>query len=105
VWKESNSGSEFGEANAILLAEELRERMNEAAAEWKDIDCDLAKWFGAEALVSAGIGLGTGHFLAAVPAAVIGGITNLAAAWSKRKDFRRVHPAMFFLDLERSYKA
>lgn len=103
VWKSARTTDQFSKANAKRLAEELSDEIAKAEEEWKQIDRDLIKWFGAEfgaGLVSAGplIASGHGSFLAA--AAVVAGITTLGVAHGQRKSFRNKFPGAFFLKLK-----
>jgi hypothetical protein len=50
VWKDASTDDRFEGANAILLAEELGEKVREAEQEWKKIDVDLLKIIGGEAV-------------------------------------------------------
>lgn len=102
VWKSARTTDQFSEANAKLLAEELKEEIIKAEEEWKQIDRNLIKWFGAElgaGLLSAGplIASGYGTFLAA--AVATSGIITLGVTQSERKSFKNKYPAAFFLKL------
>jgi hypothetical protein len=101
VWKSSRSADEFGEANAVELAEELQSTIAAAEREWNQIDRDLMSWAGGGAVLSTAIGVATGNFLAAAPF-LLAGVTQLISARSKRKDFVRCHPASFFMELKRT---
>ncbi len=103
VWKSARTADQFSEANAKLLAEELIEETIKAEEEWKQIDRNLIKWFGAElgtGLLSAGplIASGYGTFLAA--AVATSGIITLGVTKSERKSFKNKYPAAFFLKLK-----
>ncbi len=100
VWKASRSTDEFSASNASDLTEELRSRIAEAEREWNNIDRDLAKYVGGGAVVSAGLGAATGHFLAALPF-LFSAVTQLMSARSERRDFIKCHPAAFFMQLKR----
>src|SRR6185437_13521606 len=67
VWNESRADDELGEENALALADELQERINEADDEWKKINADGVKWWTAS---TAGV-------LAATPSLIAQG----GAAW------------------------
>jgi len=102
VWKSARTTDQFSEANAKLLAEELKEEIIKAEEEWKQIDRNLLKWFGAElsgGLLTAGPLIASGHgaFLAA--AVATSGIITLGAVQSERKSFKNKYPAAFFLKL------
>jgi len=99
VWKSARTTDQFSEANANLLAEELKEEIIKAEEEWKQIDRNLLKWFGTE-LLAAGplIASGHGQFLAAAIAVL--GITTLGATQGERKSFKNKYPAAFFLKLK-----
>ena len=99
----SKTTDHFSEANAKLLAEELAEETIKAEEEWKQIDRNLLKWFGAElgsGIAAAGpmIASGYGQFLAA--AVAVSGITTLGATQGERKSFKKKYPAAFFLKLK-----
>jgi hypothetical protein len=103
VWKSAQTTDQFSEANAKLLAEELNEEIIKAEEEWKQIDRNLVKWFGAElgtGLLAAGPLIASGHgaFLAAAVAA--SGIITLGVTQSERKSFKNKYPAAFFLKLK-----
>ena len=103
MWKDARREQPFDEANAQLLAEELREKVQEAEVEWKQIDKDLLKIIGTEAataLLAAGPLIAAGHaeFLAA--AAVTAGAATLATSTVKRRDFPNRFPAAFFMKLD-----
>ena len=103
VWVAAREGEEYSEANAILLAEELRHEVGVAAEEWEKIDRDLLKIIGAElgaGLLAAGplIASGHGNFLAA--AAVATGAANIANSTLKRRRFPDRYPAAFFINID-----
>lgn len=103
VWIHARTEVPFDEANARLLAEELREEVAKAEEEWKKIDRDLLKLIGGEigaGLIAAGplIASGHGSFLAAAGVAV--GVANLAASVNKHKRFPDRFPAAFFMKIE-----
>jgi hypothetical protein len=105
VWKSAcHSEEPFSEINAKLLADELVEEIRKAEHEWKEIDRNLLKWFGAElstGLLAAGplISSGHGHFLAAALATA--GAANLLDSTTKRKSFQGNYPAAFFMNLKK----
>ncbi len=103
VWKAARTTDQFSETNAKLLADELKEEIIKAEEEWKKIDRDLLKWFGAGlcgGLLAAGplIASGHGSFLAA--GAALSSITRLGTAQGERKSFKNKYPAAFFLKLK-----
>ena len=103
VWKGASTENQFDSANAILLAEELGERVREAEREWKKIDSDLLKIVGGEAvggLLAAGPLIAAGHasFLAA--AAAVGGVVPLINSTLKRNSFPARFPAAFFMKID-----
>jgi len=103
VWKSARTTDPFNEANAKLLAEELNEEIIKAEEEWKQIDRNLLKWFGAElgsGIAASGplIASGYGQFLAAAIATA--GIITLGVTQSERKSFKNKYPAAFFLKLK-----
>lgn len=99
VWNACKDPNEFLDPNALNLTVELDERVAEAKSEWKKIDQDLFKWFGA-----AGTALVAGAFANFLPAALaagVGGTFGMIDAQIKRSAFRERYPAAFFLDLKR----
>ncbi len=103
VWKSACTTESFSEVNAKNLADELVSEIRRAEVEWKQIDLDLLKWFGAElsaGLISAGplIASGYGAFLAA--AIAISGTFTLGSTQLKRKSFQDKFPAAFFMKLK-----
>ena len=73
----------------------MKEEIIKAEEEWKQIDRNLIKWFGAElgtGLLAAGplIASGYGTFLAA--AVAVSGITTFGATQSERKSFKNKYP-------------
>lgn len=103
VWKDASTGDQFDSANAVLLGEELAERVREAEQEWKKIDRDLLKIVGAQAvtgLLAAGplIAAGYADFLAA--AAAVGGVASLVHSTLQRRSFPDRFPAAFFMRIE-----
>lgn len=103
VWKAARTPNTFNEANVRLLSEELGEEIKIAEEEWKQIDRELLKWFGAElgaGFLAAGplIASGHGHFLAAAMASAAA--IKLGVTQSERKSFQTKFPAAFFLKLK-----
>lgn len=105
VWKEASkgNGNEFDEQNAILLAEELGQRVRDAELEWKQIDTDLLKIIGASALtelIAAGPLIAAGHanFLAA--ASVVAGTASIVNSTRRRRTFPERFPAAFFMKID-----
>jgi len=103
VWKHARTEEPFDEANARMLAEELKGEIAHAAEEWDKIDQDLLKIVGAElgaGILAAGplIAVGHGHFVAAAAVAV--GATTLAASFRRRKHSPDRFPAAFFMKID-----
>lgn len=103
VWKRARTDDEFDEANAVLLAEELKSEIADADTEWRQIDQDLLKIVGTElvaGLMAAGplIASGHGNFLAA--AGIAAGTANVATSTFRRKRFPDRFPAAFFMNIE-----
>ena len=103
VWKGASTADEFDSKNAILLAEELTGRVQEAEEEWKEIDRDLLKTVGTAAvggLLAAGPLIATGHagFLAA--AMGVAGTVSLITSTKKRRSFSDKFPAAFFMKID-----
>jgi AraC-like DNA-binding protein len=108
VWKHARTEEPFDEANARMLAEELKEEIAQAKEEWDKIDQDLLKIVGNElvaGILAAGplIAAGYGNFVAA--AAVVGGATTLAASFLRRKQFPDRFPAAFFMKIENALRS
>ena len=105
MWKSACTTESFGDINAKLLADELKDEVKKAEEEWKQIDRDLTKWAGGglfAGLLAAGPMIATGHgaFLPAAGVATAGLVT-LGVAHSKRKSFQDKFPAAFFMKLEK----
>jgi AraC-like DNA-binding protein len=103
VWKTARTEGPFDRVNAQLLAEELREEIQKARDEWKQIDRDLVKIVGAElgaGLLAAGPLIASGHGAFVAAAAVAVGATTLAASTGQRKRFPDRFPAAFFMQIE-----
>jgi len=103
VWNDARSTELFSEANAKLLADELNEEVRKAEEEWKQIDRNLIKWFGAElstGLLAAGPLIASGHAAFLAAAAASAGLTTLASTRGERTSFQTKYPASFFLDLK-----
>ncbi len=103
AWKAARTEKQFDSENAVLLAEELGERVREAEEEWKKIDTDLLKMVGAGAvggLIAAGPLIAAGHadFLAA--AVLVGGGMPLVNSTLRRRSFPDRFPAAFFMKIE-----
>ena len=103
VWKSACTAESFSEINAKNLADELVSEIRKAEVEWKQIDLDLLKWFGAglsAELLAAGplIASGYGAFLAA--AIAISGAIEIGVTQLKRKSFQDKLPAAFFMKLK-----
>ncbi len=103
VWKDASTEDQFDGKNAILLAEELTGRIQEAEEEWKEIDRDLLKNVGTAAvggLLAAGPLIATGHagFLAA--AIGVAGTIPLMSSTKKHRSFPDRFPAAFFMQIE-----
>lgn len=100
VWKSARTEDAFGDENAILLSEELRDEVKKANDEWEKINQDLIKISGGEiatGLLAAGPLIASGHgaFLAAAAATV--GATTLGATYYRRRKFPDRFPAAFFM--------
>jgi hypothetical protein len=105
VWASACTEEPFDDANSLLLAEELADRIREAELEWKEIDTDLLKIVGAEAItgiLAAGPLTAAGHaeFLAA--AAALAGVVDLATSTLRRRSFPDRFPAAFFMKVQHS---
>jgi hypothetical protein len=103
VWKDASSADPFDSANAVLLAEELGQRVRDAEQEWKNIDDELLKLSvpaAAGGLFAAGPLIAAGHayFLAAAVAAA--GLSPLVNSTRKRRSFPDRFPAAFFMKVD-----
>jgi hypothetical protein len=103
VWKDASTEDPFASKNAILLAEELTGRIQDAEQEWKEIDRDLLKIVGGTAvggLLAAGPLIAAGHagFLAA--AVGVAGAVPLMNSTLKRRSFPDRFPAAFFMKVD-----
>lgn len=103
VWTDASAEDKFDAANAVLLGQELAERISEAELEWRKIDADLARSIGkvaAAGLFAAGPLIAAGHayFLAAASAVAAG--TTLVDSTLKRRSFADRFPAAFFMKIE-----
>ncbi len=103
VWSQACDTASYSKVNGQLFADELKDEIEKADDEWKQIDRDLLKNAGASAaglVVSAPmIGTGQGLFLAS--AAAIAGLTAVGASSWQRRGFPTKYPAAFFLRLGR----
>lgn len=104
VWRSACADNPFSEINVKLLADELKDEVRKAEQEWKQIDRNLLKWFGAElgtGLLAAGPLISSGHaeFLAAAIATA--GTFTLASTSSQRRSFQNKFPAGFFIKLKK----
>jgi hypothetical protein len=102
VWTDASVEDKFDAANAVLLGEELAERISEAEIEWRKIDAELARSIGkvtAAGLFAAGPLIAAGHayFLAAASAVAAG--TTLVDSTVKRLSFSDRFPAAFFMKI------
>jgi hypothetical protein len=103
VWRNSREAEEFAEENALNLASELAERVREADIEYKKIDQQLFKWFGAAG--AAGVTLlttGVAGFIPAASTALGTGLAGVAQTTWQRRSFQRQFPAGFFLSVPKS---
>ena len=103
VWKAASTANPFDAANAVLLAEELGQRIRDAEQEWKKIDDEVLKFaapVAATGLLAAGplIAAGHGYFLAAAVAAA--GLGPLVDSTRKRRTFPDRFPAAFFMRVD-----
>jgi hypothetical protein len=105
TWRTAREPNELSEESARNLSDELGDRIAEAEHEWREINVDLSKWLGADAVLAGALGapqIATGNaaWLAglgfAVAAAAISG-----SAWYKKRTLVDRYPAAFFLDLKR----
>ena len=103
AWKADLSTEEYDERNALRLAENLKDAVREARAEWVDIEAELAK-FGVAAigggLLASGPLIANGHasWVAGSALAVTAG--HSLAKHLKERGFEKRYPASFFMDLD-----
>ena len=103
VWKDASGENPFDDANAILLTEELHQRIREANEEWAKIDKDLLKIVSATAvgeLLAAGPLIAAGHAYFLAAAVAVGAAGALVNSTLKRRSFRDRFPAAFFMKVE-----
>ncbi len=103
VWKHARTEEPFEEANAILLAEELKDEISSAEEEWKILYQDLIKIIGREVaagFLAAGPLIANGHGMFFAAAAAATGTATLARSVSQRKRFPDRFPAAFFMNID-----
>jgi len=103
VWKSAQTAEHFNEANAVLLADELTEEVSKAEEEWKKIDRDLLKWFGAElsaGLLSAEPLISSGHATFLAAAVVSASAITFGLNKAERTVFPKRYPAAFFMNIK-----
>jgi hypothetical protein len=103
VWKDASTENEFNSKNALLLAEELGERIREAEQEWKQIDSDLLKIVGAAAvggLLAAGPLIAAGHAYFLAAAVAVAGAGPIINSTRQRRSFPDRFPAAFFMKIK-----
>jgi hypothetical protein len=101
VWQQACDPNSFDKVNGRLLADELAAEVAKAKAEWDKIDGDLLTFAGGTGagLLAAGPLIGSGHGLFLAAAALLGGVSSLAATARRRGRFPEQFPAAFFLRL------
>jgi hypothetical protein len=103
VWKDTREDNHFDSANAIRLAEQLKEEVRKAETEWKQIDTDVLKMAGvatAGGLLSAGPLVAAGHAIFLAAASVVGLAVPLVVSTRKRFMFPERFPAAFFMQID-----
>ncbi len=103
MWKDASTEDQFESKNAILLAEELTGRIQDAEKEWKEIDKDLFKMVGGTAvggLLAAGPLIANGHAAFLAAAVGVAGAVPLINSTLKRRSFPDRFPAAFFMKIE-----
>ncbi len=103
VWKSAQTSEHFDEANTVLLADELTEEVKKAEEEWKKIDRDLLKWFGAElsaGLLSAEPLISSGHVSFLAAAVVSASAITFGLNKAERTAFPKRYPAAFFMNIK-----
>jgi AraC-like DNA-binding protein len=105
VWKDAGTENQFDGAGALLLSEELAERIRDAEREWEKIDRDLLRIVGGEAvagLLAAGPLIAGGHAYFLAAAAAVAGVGPLINSTLRRRSFADRFPAAFFMKIEES---
>jgi len=103
VWKDASTEDQFESKNALLLAEELGQRIREAEQEWEQIDRDLLKIVGTAAvggLLAAGPLIAAGHAYFLAAAAGVAGLGPVVNSTLQRRSFPDRFPAAFFMKVE-----
>lgn len=103
VWKDASIEDHFEDKNALLLAEELGQRIREAEQEWEQIDRDLLKIVGTVAvggLLAAGPLIAAGHAYFLAAAAGVAGLGPVFNSTLQRRSFPDRFPAAFFMKVE-----
>jgi AraC-like DNA-binding protein len=98
VWNDARREDEFDSKNAVLLAEELAQRIREAEQEWRQIDSDLLKIVGKAAvggLLAAGPLIAAGHAYFLAAAIGVAGVGPVINSTLKRHSFQDRFPAAF----------
>jgi hypothetical protein len=107
AWREATrEDSSFAETNARLFAEELKDEVARAEAEWDQIDRDLLKMVTptvAAALAGAGPAIPAGHGLLYAAATVASLAGELATSTWRRSKFPQRFPAAFFMKIDRPH--
>jgi hypothetical protein len=104
VWRQAVKGDEYGEANAVALADELHDKLREAEAEWDKIDRDLVKMVvagGTASALAAGPLIASGHAAYVAAAVAVAGGGPVLASTMERGSFAHRFPAAFFMDLSK----
>jgi hypothetical protein len=108
LWQAACSGNPYGSENVQHLADELEVKVREAEEEWKQIDRDVLKWFGAEmtaaTLMSGPSLIETGYAAFLAAAVAVAGIATVGVSTLKRKGFPDKFPAAFFMDLKKEIR-
>ena len=103
AWLKDKSDDPFDEQGAIYFAENLRDEVRRAEAEWDEIKSDLAKLGGAEltagGLLAASPLIATGNASWVAGAAIAGTVGFLLSSHYKQRTFLKRHPAAFFMDV------
>jgi hypothetical protein len=103
VWKAASSADSFDSANAVLLTEELGQRIRDAEQEWKAIDDELLKVSvpaAAGGLFAAGPLIAAGHAYFLATALATAGLAPLLNSTRKRRSFPDRYPAAFFMKID-----
>lgn len=105
VWHATALEDPYDESGVRMLKDELTDHIDRANEEWRKINVELSKWFGAETGASIAtlpqfVSSGTVEWLAA--GILTATVANVGAAWYKRRMLVDRTPAAFLLRLKKT---